>query len=65
MPFQNENNRQAGLIVVIQDITEHVKLDNMRKSRLVELWNESFGDTYPVEAYDKKNRSIKIERFVI
>lgn len=41
----------------------HRKLDNMRKSRLVELWNESFGDTYPVEAYDKKNRSIKADDF--
>ena len=30
-PFKNENERPAGLIVVIQDITEHVKLDSMRK----------------------------------
>ena len=26
-PFKNENDRPAGVIVVIQDITEHVKLD--------------------------------------
>ena len=29
--FKNELDRPAGVIALIQDITEHVKLDNMRK----------------------------------
>ena len=40
VPFQDENNRQAGLIVVIQDITEHVKLDNMRKEFVADVSHE-------------------------
>ena len=30
-PFKNETERPDGVIAVIQDITEHVKLDNMQK----------------------------------
>ena len=30
-PFKNEDERPDGVIAVIQDITEHVKLDNMQK----------------------------------
>ena len=30
-PFKDDSGRPEGVIVVIQDITEHVKLDNMRK----------------------------------
>ena len=33
-PFKDENDRPAGVMVLIQDITEHVKLDNMRKELL-------------------------------
>ena len=36
-PFKNENDRPAGVIVVIQDITEHVKLDNMRKEFIADV----------------------------
>ena len=31
-PFKNETERPDGVIAVIQDITEHVKLDNMQKN---------------------------------
>ena len=30
-PFKDEKDRPDGVIAVIQDITEHVKLDNMQK----------------------------------
>lgn len=39
-PFRNENERPAGLIVVIQDITEHVKLDSMRKRFVADVSHE-------------------------
>ena len=39
-PFKNENDRPAGLIVVIQDITEHVKLDSMRKRFVADVSHE-------------------------
>jgi two-component system sensor histidine kinase VicK len=38
--FKNENDRPAGIIVVIQDITEHVKLDAMRKSFIADVSHE-------------------------
>lgn len=39
-PFRNENEQPAGLIVVIQDITEHVKLDSMRKRFVADVSHE-------------------------
>lgn len=39
-PFKNENERPAGVIVVIQDITEHVKLDTMRKRFVADVSHE-------------------------
>lgn len=39
-PFKNENDRPAGVIVVIQDITEHVKLDSMRKQFVADVSHE-------------------------
>lgn len=39
-PFKNENEMPAGLIVVIQDITEHVKLDTMRKRFVADVSHE-------------------------
>jgi len=39
-PFKNENERPAVLIVVIQDITEHVKLDSMRKRFVADVSHE-------------------------
>lgn len=39
-PYKNENDRPAGVIVVIQDITEHVKLDSMRKRFVADVSHE-------------------------
>ena len=39
-PFKNENDRPAGVIVVIQDITEHVELDSMRKEFMADVSHE-------------------------
>ena len=39
-PFKNENDRPAGVIVVIQDITEHVRLDSMRKRFVADVSHE-------------------------
>ena len=38
--FKNENDRPAGIIVVIQDITEHVKLDSMIKEFVADVSHE-------------------------
>ena len=39
-PFKDENERPSGVIVVIQDITEHVKLDTMRKRFVADVSHE-------------------------
>ena len=40
-PFRNEeNNKPEGIIAVIQDITENVKLDNMRKEFVADVSHE-------------------------
>lgn len=61
-PFKDENNRPAGVIVVIQDITEHVKLDNMRKEFVADVSHElktpitsimGYADTLLEGEYDK------------
>ena len=39
-PYKDENDRPAGVISVIQDITEHVKLDNMRKEFIADVSHE-------------------------
>ncbi len=39
-PFKDENNRPAGVVVVAQDITEHVRLDNMRKEFVADVSHE-------------------------
>ena len=38
--FQDELDRPSGVIVLIQDITEHVKLDNMRKEFIADVSHE-------------------------
>jgi len=38
--FKNELDRPAGVIVLIQDITEHVRLDNMRKEFIADVSHE-------------------------
>ena len=62
-PFQDENNKPAGVIVVIQDITEHVKLDNMRKEFVADVSHElktpitsimGYADTLLESEYDKQ-----------
>ncbi len=39
-PYTNEYERPDGVIVVIQDITEHVKLDSMRKEFVADVSHE-------------------------
>lgn len=39
-PYKDENERPSGIIVLIQDITEHVKLDNMRKEFIADVSHE-------------------------
>lgn len=62
-PFRNENDRPAGVITVLQDITEHVKLDNMRKEFIADVSHElktpitsimGYADTLLEGEYDKE-----------
>ena len=62
-PFKDENDRPAGIIVVIQEITEHVKLDNMRKEFIADVSHElktpitsimGYADTLVESDYDKE-----------
>lgn len=39
-PFKNETDRPDGVIAVIQDITEHVKLDTMQKEFVADVSHE-------------------------
>ena len=64
-PFTNENDRPSGVIVVIQDITEHVKLDNMRKEFVADVSHElktpitsimGYADTLVEGEYDKETQ---------
>ena len=59
-------HRTVGVIVVIQDITEHVKLDNMRKEFIADVSHElktpitsimGYADTLLEEEYDKETQS--------
>ncbi len=65
-PFKKENDKTVGVIVVIQDITEHVKLDNMRKEFIADVSHElktpitsimGYADTLLEEEYDKETQS--------
>ena len=40
VPYKDNNQKPAGVIAVIQDITEHVKLDNMRKEFVADVSHE-------------------------
>jgi len=62
-PFRSENDRPAGVISVLQDITEHVKLDNMRKEFIADVSHElktpitsimGYADTLLEGEYDKE-----------
>jgi len=39
-PYKNEDERPNGIIVVIQDVTEHMKLDVMRKQFVADVSHE-------------------------
>ena len=39
-PYKDENNLSSGVVAVIQDITEHVKLDDMRKEFVADVSHE-------------------------
>ncbi len=62
-PFKDENERPSGIIVLIQDITEHVKLDNMRKEFIADVSHElktpltsimGYAETLSEMDYDKE-----------
>ena len=64
-PFQDESDKPEGVIVVIQDITEHVKLDNMRKEFVADVSHElktpitsiiGYADTLQDGDYDLETR---------
>ena len=40
VPYKDNNQRHEGVIAVVQDITEHVKLDNMRKEFVADVSHE-------------------------
>ena len=70
-PFKNENERPAGVIVVIQDITEHVKLDSMRKEFVADVSHElktpitsimGYADTLIENDVDKETENKFLER---
>ncbi len=64
-PLKNDDETPAGVIVVIQDITEHVKLDNMRKEFVADVSHElktpitsimGYADTLLEGEYDKETQ---------
>ena len=64
-PLRNENETPTGVIVVIQDIKEHVKLDNMRKEFVADVSHElktpitsimGYADTLLEGDYDKETQ---------
>ncbi len=65
-PLKNEDETPAGVIVVIQDITEHVRLDNMRKEFIADVSHElktpitsimGYADTLLEDEYDKETKN--------
>ena len=64
-PFKDELERPDGVIAVIQDITEHVKLDNMQKEFVADVSHElktpitsimGYADTLLEGEYDKETQ---------
>jgi two-component system sensor histidine kinase VicK len=49
--LKNENNQVKGLILVLQDITEHEKLDNMRKEFVANVSHELKTPITTVKSY--------------
>ena len=67
--FKDEKDRPSGVMAVIQDITEHVKLDNMRQEFVADVSHElktpitsimGYADTLLEGEYDKETQ----ERFL-
>ena len=65
-PFKNEEDRPDGVIAVIQDITEHVKLDNMQKELVADVSHElktpitsimGYSDTLLEGGYDEETQT--------
>ena len=63
--FKDEKDIPSGIMVVIQDITEHVKLDNMRKEFVADVSHElktpitsimGYADTLLEGEYDKETQ---------
>lgn len=70
-PFKNENDRPAGVIVVVQDITEQEKLDSMRKEFVADVSHElktpitsimGYADTLIDSEVDAENQKKFLER---
>lgn len=64
-PLKDENQIADGVMVVIQDITEHVKLDNMRKEFVADVSHElktpitsimGYADTLLESEYEKETQ---------
>ena len=64
--YKDENDLSSGIIAVIQNITEHVKLDDMRKEFVADVSHElktpitsimGYADTLLEEEYDKETQS--------
>ena len=64
-PLRNEDETANGVLVVIQDITEHVRLDNMRKEFVANVSHElktpitsimGYADTLLEGEYDKETQ---------
>ena len=64
-PFKDELDRPDGVIAVVQDITEHVKLDNMQKEFVADVSHElktpitsimGYADTLLEGEYDKETQ---------
>lgn len=69
-PFRDKEDRPAGVIAVIQDITEHVRLDNMRKEFVADVSHElktpitsimGYADTLLEGEYDKETQKEFLE----
>ena len=70
-PFKNENDRPAGVIVVVQDITEQEELDNMRKEFVADVSHElktpitsimGYADTLSEGGVDSENEKKFLQR---
>lgn len=68
-PFKKDNDKTVGVIAVLQDITEHVKLDNMRKEFIADVSHElktpltsimGYAETLSTSEYDPEMQ----ERFL-